>query len=514
MRHHFTRIAGLVTALTLAFGGTVAAREAMVADASERRAQAAVRALLEQGTDVNAPQPDGATALHWAAYWDDLDIAEDLLRAGADVSATNDYGMAPLVLAAENGSAEMVTALLQAGANPHAALPSGETVLMTAAWTGNLTVVEALLAAGAEIDAAQASRGQTALMWAISERHADVTRLLIERGANVQARTKTGFTPLRFAAREGDIATTRLLLATGVDVNESSHDGWTPLLVATARGHVDLTLFLLEQGARPDGDVEAAGYTPLHWAATTFETNPITYPGIETPGEWAAVSGIPNRNAKLALIKALVTYGADVNARTTKRLLNQAPPSGGSMSYSPGVGVTPFFAAAASADAEVMRLLVALGADPSVKSPTNETPLMIATAADIDISFRLTEAKRLETVQLAWELGDDLEAEDDGGHRAIHLAARSGYHDIITWLVQRGADLNPKTKPRKGTRSGPGQPQHYVEPQTPLGLVEGTVYGLYSERPATAEFLQKLGARSEGRYDPANEVTTADLPKD
>ena len=514
MRHHSTRIAGLVTAFTLAFGGTLAAREAMVADAAERRAQAAVRALLEQGADVNAPQPDGATALHWAAYGDDLDIAGELLRAGADVSATNDYGMTPLSLAAENGSAEMVTALLQAGANPNAALPGGETVLMTAAWTGNLVVVEALLAAGAEIDAAQASKGQTALMWAVSERHADVARLLISRGANVQARTKTGFTPVLFAAREGDIATARLLLAAGVDVNDSSHDGWTPLLVATARGHVDLALLFLEQGARPDGDFAAVGYTPLHWAATTFETNPITYPGIEAPGEWAAASGIPNRNAKLALIKALVTHGADVHARTTKRLLNQAPPSGGSMSYSPGVGVTPFFAAAASADAEVMRLLVTHGADPLTRSPSDQTPLMIATAADIDISFRLTEAKRLETVQLAWELGNDLEAEDNGGHRVMHLAARSGYHDIIAWLVQRGADLNPKTKPRKGTRSGPGQPQHYVEPQTPLGLVEGTVYGLYSERPATAEFLRKLGARSEGRYDPAKAVTTADLPKD
>ena len=514
MRHHLARIAGLVTALAIGFGGTLAAQEAMVADASERGAREAVRTLLHQGAEVNAPQPDGATALHWAAYWGDLDIAGDLLRAGADVSAINDYGLTSLVLAAENGSAEMVTALLQAGANPNGALPSGETVLMTAAWTGSVAVVEALLKAGAEIDAVQASKGQTALMWAISERHADVARFLIERGANVQARTKTGFTALRFAAREGDIATARLLLASGEDVSDSSHDGWTPLLVATVRGHVDLALFFLEQGALPDGDFEAAGYTPLHWAATTFETNPITYPGIDAPGEWAAVNGIPNRSAKLALIKALVTYGADVNARTTKRLLNQAPPSAGAMAYSPGVGVTPFFAGAASADAEVMRLLVALGADPSIKSPKNETPLMIATAADIDISFRLTEAKRLETVKLAWELGSDLEAEDSGGHRAMHLAARSGYHDIITWLVQRGADLNPKTKPRKGTRAGPGRPQHYVEPQTPLGLVEGTVYSLYSERPATAEFLRKLGARSEGRFDPAKALTTEDLPRE
>ena len=502
MRYYGAPIVWSATALIPIFGGIAAAQHAQVVDAAEQRAPALVSTRLKEGADVNARQPDGATALHWAAHWDDIPMAVELLRAGADPNATNDFGVSPLFLAAENGRAPMITTLLQNSANPNAALPSGETALMTAARTGDVAAVETLLHAGAAMDAAQASRGQTALMWAIVEHHVEVARALIERGANVAARTKEGFTPLLFAAREGDIATVRQLLATGVDVNESSPKGVTPLLAATARGHVDLALFLLEQGAGPEGNIELAGYTPLHWAVTTFETTPITYPELPVPGEWAAMSGIPDRKAKFALIKALLARGADVNARTTAPLLNQAPVGGGSFKSSPGVGVTPFFAATASADAEVMRLLVAHGADPLVTSPNGETPLMIAIAADIEISFRLNEAKRLEAVRLALELGNDLEAaETNRGHRAMHLAARGGFHDIITFLAQQGADLNSKTYSR--TETGYGTSTRTVEPQTPLGLVEGSIYSsLFLERPETAEFLRKLGAKSEGRFFP------------
>ena len=507
MQHRLIGIAGLAMTLTVALAATAAARDSSVADAAEQRAAPAVRALLEQGADVNAPQPDGATALHWAAYWDEVAMATELLRAGSDPDAVNDYGVTPLVLAATNGSEPMVTALLQAGAQPDAALPTGQTPLMTASRTGKVAAVEALLSAGAAVDAAHASKGQTALMWAIAQHHRDVTRVLIAHGADVAARTTSGFTPLLFAAREGDLETARLLLGTGVDVNESSDEGVTPLLAATARGHVDLALVFLEQGARPNGNLAVLGYTPLHWAVTTFETNPVTYPRIEPPGEWAAMNGIPDREGKFALIKALLAHGADVNARTTKALLAQAPPGGGAFAYNPGAGVTPFFAAAASADAEVMRLLVDNGADPLVKSPSGQTPLMIATAADIDVSFSRPAADRLEAVRLAWELGNDLEAADDGGHRAMHLAARGGYHDIITFLVEHGADLNPKTKPRDEFRGG------YVPAQTPLAIVEGSVYVFHVQRPATAEFLRTLGARSEGKYEPDRAAKAPDAPE-
>ena len=104
-----------------------------------------VRALLKQRVDVNAPQVDGMTALHWATYHDDQEIVELLVRAGANVKAANRYGVTPLSLACTNGNGAMVELLLKAGADPNASLPGGETPLMTAARTGTLAVGEGAL---------------------------------------------------------------------------------------------------------------------------------------------------------------------------------------------------------------------------------------------------------------------------------------------------------------------------------------------------------------------------------
>ena len=501
MRHRITQFAWFGIALALFVSRPSAAGDSRIVDAAEHRAMATLRALLQQGVDVNAHQPDGATALHWAAHWDDMTMASELLDAGTNPDAVSDYGATPLLLAAGNGSAEMIAALLQAGANANAALPTGQTVLMTAARTGDAEAVRLLLGAGADVNATQVSRRQTPLMWAIAQRHEDVARLLVEHGADVSGRTASGFTPLLFSARNGDTTIARLLLAKGIDLNEFSDDGATPLLTATARGHVDFALFLLEQGAKPEGNLAVAGYTPLHWAVTTFETTSITYAGITPPGEWAAMAGIPDRKAKLTLIRALLAHGADVNARTTQPLLNQAPHIS-AWTSSPQTGFTPFLAAAASGDAEVMRLLVAHGADPLVETPNDETAVILATASDKDVSLRLTEAKRLEVVRLAFELGVDLDAADTPrGHRAMHLAARGGFHDIIAFLVQHGADPNAKTNPI--SQRGYGDSVRLMEAQTPLGLVEGTFYGPnHHQRPDTAQFLRGLGARSEGAAAP------------
>ena len=86
---------------------------------------AAVRALLLKKADVNAAEGDGATALHWASYRDQLDIADLLIASGAKVNAANDLGATPLWLAAQNGSAAMTRRLLQAGADPNIAAPCG-----------------------------------------------------------------------------------------------------------------------------------------------------------------------------------------------------------------------------------------------------------------------------------------------------------------------------------------------------------------------------------------------------
>jgi len=197
-------ICGLVLLLSAA-SVRGAGPDAVLADAAERMDRAAIRALLQQRVDVNTPQIDGMTALHWAAFKDDLQTGELLVRAGANVKASNRYGVTPLSLACVNGNGEMVELLLKAGADPNTALPGGETALMTAARTGSLAPVKSLIIRGANVDSRDERRGQTALMWAAAEGHAPVVKELIEAGADVRLRLPTGFTPLLFAVREGRI---------------------------------------------------------------------------------------------------------------------------------------------------------------------------------------------------------------------------------------------------------------------------------------------------------------------
>jgi ankyrin repeat protein len=453
---------------------------ARVADAVEQRANPVVITLIQQGADVNAPQPDGATPLHWAAYWDDVPIADLLLRSGAKVNATNDYGVPPISLAATNGSASMVRRLLQSGADPNASVPTGETVLMTASRVGSLDVVYALLQAGASPNVAQLSKGQTALMWSIAEQHMEIARVLLAAGADVEARTVAGSTPLMFAAREGNVELARLLLDAGARVNESATDGSTPLLIATVRGHAALAMFLLERGAAPEGDFSKIGYTPLHWAAGRAESlMSFYYP--DAAGEWAAMAGIPSRDGKLALIKALIAHGADVNARLKKNV----PRYGFSRFKSNYVmGGTPFLLASVVADVPVMELLLAAGANPRMYANDGTTPLIVAAGmARQDNESNVSENDRVSAVTMLLRLGSDIEEANQAGLRAMHAAAYAGYERLLQNLVDRGAALNPKT------RAG----------QTPLGIADGHLLaGSFARQPNTAALLRQLGAVSEG----------------
>jgi ankyrin repeat protein len=278
-------------AVSLLIVSSVSAAEAdlRVVAAAENQNREAVRALIQQRADVNATQPDGATALAWASHWNDMEMADLLIAAGADVNAANDYGVTPLALAVNNRSVAMVQKLLKAGADPNARLWTGESPLMTAAMHGEMEIAKLLVAAGADVNAVEPRRGQTALMWAIAYDHPDVARLLIENGADVRARTHRyeaegftpmvirgyggdiqatptgGSTPLMFAARQGDLETARLLIAKGADPNEATEEDGNTLVAAAAAGYEELALFLLENGADPNAS-DGNGITPLHYA--------------------------------------------------------------------------------------------------------------------------------------------------------------------------------------------------------------------------------------------------------
>ena len=486
-----------VVALVAAGLGAGAANLAVVADLAEQGNAGAVLALMKKGADVNRPQADGATALHWAAHHNDVALAKRLLTSGAKPNAANDYGVTPLFLAAINGSAQMADALLTAGANANAARPSGETVLMTAVRSGNPAAVARLLKGGANVNAVQLSKSQSALQWAVADGHVEIARTLIEAGANLTVRSSGGYTPLMGAARQGSVDMAKLLLQKGDQLEASARDGSTPLLIATVKGHTALATFFLESGGKPDGDVTTAGYTPLMWAVGTFEPIPMTYKGLDAEGEWNTFAGIPDRGAKLALINLLIAKGANINAKGTRRI-PELSPHNGSGNRPPHMGATPYIIAAQSADAEVMKLLKDKGADPLLTANDDQTALMAACEGILENTVLLSEDKRLEAAKTALDHGVPLEAEDKGGLRAMHQAAKGGYHELIKFLLAKGADLNPVSKPVKGS----GLARAYQEGQSPLGLVEGTIDSIFYERPDTAAFLRTLGAKSIGRFRP------------
>ena len=277
--------AGFVSVATL----RAANADLRVLEAAKNQDREAVRTLLRQHADVNARQPDGATALAWAAHWDDLETVNLLIAAGAKLDAANDYGVTPLWLASSNRSAAMVETLLKAGANPNLPLWTGETPLMTAVSGGNMEVVKSLLAHGANVNVAEPRRGQTALMWAVAYEKPEIAKLLIEKGADVRARThpyqadgftpmvingyagdlqatpEGGYTPLLFAARVGDMETAKLLVEKGANPNEASPEDGNTLVLASAGGFEELALFLLDKGADPNSK-DSNGLTPLHYA--------------------------------------------------------------------------------------------------------------------------------------------------------------------------------------------------------------------------------------------------------
>lgn len=473
-----TRVIGWsVAALALLLAGTgVAANlkgDLRLIDAVRRQDAAAVRALITQ-VDVNTPAPDGATALHWAAHLDDLATADLLTRARARVNATNDYGVTPLSLACTNGNTAMIALLLTRGADANLPLPSGETPLMTAARTGNVEAVKTLLAHGADVAAREPTAKQNALMWALSEGHLAVAQTLLEAGADVHARSAGGSTPLLFAVRQGSLDATTALLARGADVNEAADDGVGALLVATLRGHETLAEFLLDQGA--DADAGAAGYTALHWAVGRWEST-ITYSYANTRNEeWAALGGVPTR--KIELIKKLLAKGADPNARMTKRL----PRFGFTLFSKPLIdGATPFLLAALSADVDVMRLLVANGADPMLKTPTGHTAMMFAAGLGRVVGDSLiTDGQATAAVRQCLEFGNDITATNIDGDTALHGSAYFGHDGVAQFLIEHGAPLNARNK--KG--------------ETPLKVAQGYAANmLLVINPSTAAVISKLGGK-------------------
>ena len=476
----------IVPSLLLAGVGIVRAEVPLV-DAVKAADKTAVRALLNQRVDVNALQADQTTALHWAADGDDSEIVELLIRAGANVKAANRYGVTPLWLACMNGNAATIEMLLKAGADANTVLPEGETVLMTAARTGKVDGVKVLLGYGAAVNAKEGWHGQTALMWAAAEGHPGVIQALLERGADIHARSNGGFTALLFAAREGQIAAVQALLRAGANLNESlpviipqrasaavtvasaagSETGLNAFLLAAGNAHYELAAWLLDQGADPNAAPQ--GWTALHQVSWVRKAG---VSGSNNP----APEGSGNMDS-LEFVRRLVAKGATLNARVTKR-------PGMGVTTLNSIGATPFLLAARTADAELMRLLAELGADPLLPNEDSTTPLMVAAGIGTQSPGEDpgTEPEVLEAVSVALELGNDLNAVDKNGETVMHGAAYKHVPTVVQFLAEKGARIDVWNQQNK-------------KGWTPLKIAEGVQRGMnIVSSPPTAAAIREVMA--------------------
>jgi len=426
-----------------------------VADAAMKGNKEAVRSLLLKKADVNAPQVDGTTALHWAVRANDLATTDLLIRAGAKVSAANREGATPLMLATENGNAAMIEKLIKAGADANAPLTKdGDTALMMAARSGKTDAIKVLLDNGAKVNTQETWGGTSALMWAISERHPAAAKMLIDRGADVNAHSYflpaahgRGFegtlpvppepgqatqefasgllAPLMFAAREGDIESARLLIAAGADVNVKGGDGKDALSLALFNGAYDVASLLIDSHANVN-QADAQGFTPLYWAVDrrNMETAP-NFPWVVTTDP-------------MPLIKRLLDAGANVNA-----IVNNTPRARIREGTPRLIYATTLMRAAWSGDLELTKLLLAHGADPHIVSKDHETTLEAAVGEGLILGYHKMrpEAERLEVVKLLVSLGEDVNAADDYGITPLMVAGNMGQLSIIKYLIDAGADL-------------------------------------------------------------------------
>ena len=481
-----TKLLTLLLALTLAATAARAATRGAttdVADAAMRGDHQALRAAIARKADVNVPQADGTTALHWAVDRDDLEAADLLIGAGARVAARTREGVTPIQLAAVNGSAAMLDRLLKAGVDVNAPLtPTGDTVLMMAARTGKTDAIHVLLEAGADVNAKESWGGTTPLMWAVSEGHSAAARILIDAGADVHARSHyvaaangRGFegrtpvasraegkaeefasgwlTPLMLAAREGHVDVAHILVGAGADIDAAAGDGKTALAIAIFNGNYEYASFLVDNKADVN-KADAQRFTPLFWAVDrrNMETAP-NFPWMVTADP-------------MPLIRKLLDAGADPNA-----LVNSTP-RGRMREGSPRiVFATALMRAAFAADLELVELLLERGSDATITSRDGET--MLSAAAGLAFIHGYHRGKspeeRLQVVKLFVGLGNDVNQPDDYGITPLMAAANDGNIGVIRYLIDAGADLGAHDLGKKND----GQFGSSVEPLMPIDYAIG-----------------------------------------
>ena len=477
----------LAMLLACGAGSPVLAADPPLIEAVRAGDTAGVRTLLDERANVDGRSADGATALHWAAYLDDLAAAELLIDAGADVGAANRAGVTPLSLAAAGAGAGLVARLLEAGGDPNERLPGGETPLMMAARTGRVAVMGVLLDGGADVKAAEERRGTTALMWAAANEQPDAVRLLVERGAAVSARSKT--VPMGRGPYLAPIARDRI-----EDARRGVGQAGAPARTAD--------LSDVPPQTRPDRDADVGADDPGSAPVDTRVDSDAGRSAGPADAESAPPRG-PRRRARPLTggLTALVFAARQGDLESARLLLD----AGADVNQTTEYGWTPLLTSVHNRHYRLAAFLLARGADPNIANKGGWSPLYIATdnrnIESGDYPTRRPDLDHLELIGLLLagganpnpRMASSTETRTIFTHQWLYepgatpflRAAQSGDLTLLRLLLEHGAD------PALATTNG----------TTPLmvaagiGWVEGVTYEWSREDTlATVRLLLALGA--------------------
>ncbi len=500
----------LITSFTIGAGRTD------LADAAMRGDKAALRALIQQKVDVNAPQVDGATAMHWAVYRDDLEMLDILIKAGARVDVANREGVTPLQMASLYGNVPVIERLLKAEANAKQKGPAGETMLMLAARNGSPDAIKLLLAAGADVNAKEPLRGTTALMWAAEQRHPAAVKALLDGGANFAAKSAGAGLPRNYMSGRVNTAQVEAAALRQMRATAAGHTYEEQLKIegvggrfggtdrnqlrqgqpgqGQAQGQAQQAQGQRGQGQRGGGRGQRGGdaSAPAADAVNNDQNDQdFIYAGLVGSGGGGLTALIlAAREGDLESAKLLLDKGADVNQVTE-------------------YGWSPLLTATNNRHYKLGEYLIERGANVNLANKGNWTPLYLATdnrnIEGGDFPVPKPDLDNLDYIKflLDHSANPNARAKDNTLTRTIFTmqwffeagatpfvrAAQSGDVELLKLLVKYGAD--PLLKTDFGDTA--------LTAAAGIGWVEGVTYEHSAkENVETVKYLLELGLDPNG----------------